>query len=186
MKTTSDGRRPQHIKSWISQQPLIGSYSNLKLKLRGPNQNRKCLKWRRPPMEDELKILKAEYFSNHWLDLPQISNLSSGTKPESRMLLMKTTSNWKLPQNMKSWICQQPLIGCSSNFKLYLRGPIQDKNAWNEDYLKWKIPQNIKIWISQQPLIGSSSNFKLNLRDQTRIKNAFNEDDLQWKTTSKY
>jgi hypothetical protein len=29
-------------------------------------------------MEDDLKILKVEYLSNHWLDLPQISNLSLG------------------------------------------------------------------------------------------------------------
>ena len=29
MKTTSDGRRPQNIKSGLSQQPLIGSYSNI-------------------------------------------------------------------------------------------------------------------------------------------------------------
>ena len=26
-------------------------------------------------MEDDLKILKAEYFSNHWSDFPQILNL---------------------------------------------------------------------------------------------------------------
>jgi hypothetical protein len=29
-------------------------------------------------MEDDLKIFKVEYLSNHWLDLPQISNLSLG------------------------------------------------------------------------------------------------------------
>ena len=78
MKTTSNGRRPQNIKSWISQQPLIGSSSNFKLKLRGPNKNIKCLKWRRPPMEDDLKILKVEYLSNHSSDPPQILNLSLG------------------------------------------------------------------------------------------------------------
>ena len=27
-------------------------------------------------MEDDLKILKVEYLSNHWSDLPQILNLS--------------------------------------------------------------------------------------------------------------
>ena len=65
MKTTSDGRWPQNIKSGISQQPLIGSSSNFKLKLRGLNQN-----WN----EDDLKILKLEYINNHWSDLPQILN----------------------------------------------------------------------------------------------------------------
>ena len=29
-----------------------------------------------PPMEDDLKILKVEYISNHLLDLTQILNLS--------------------------------------------------------------------------------------------------------------
>ena len=32
----------------------------------------KFLKWRRPPMEDDLKILKVEYLSNPWLDLTKI------------------------------------------------------------------------------------------------------------------
>ena len=93
IKTTSNGRQPQNIKSWIYQQPLIGSSSNFKLKLRGPNQHQKSLKWRssgdqtkikhssngrRPPMEDNLRILKVEYISNHWSDLPEISNFMSG------------------------------------------------------------------------------------------------------------
>jgi hypothetical protein len=29
-------------------------------------------------MEEDLKILKVEYLSNHWSDRPQILNLSSG------------------------------------------------------------------------------------------------------------
>ena len=29
-------------------------------------------------MEDDLKILKVEYLSNHWLDVTQIWNLSLG------------------------------------------------------------------------------------------------------------
>ena len=63
---TSNERRPQNIQSGICQQPLIGSSSNFKLKLRGPNQNQQYLKGRRPPMEEDLKILKVEYVSNHW------------------------------------------------------------------------------------------------------------------------
>ena len=42
-KTIINGRRPQNIESSISQQPLVGFSSNFKLKLRGPNQNQKCL-----------------------------------------------------------------------------------------------------------------------------------------------
>ena len=36
----------------------------------------KSFKWRRPQMEDELKILKVEYLSNHFLDHTQIFNSS--------------------------------------------------------------------------------------------------------------
>ena len=79
---TSNGRWPQNMKSGISQQPLVGSYSNFKLKPIGSNQGvqRYQLKMtcsgRWPLMEDDLKILKVEYLSNHWSDLPKISNLS--------------------------------------------------------------------------------------------------------------
>jgi hypothetical protein len=47
------------------------------------------LKWkttsngRWPQMEDNLKILKVEYLSNHWSDLPQILNLSSGDQTKN-------------------------------------------------------------------------------------------------------
>jgi hypothetical protein len=44
MKLTCIGRRPQNTKCPISQQPLIRSYSNFKLKLWGPNQ---CLQMSR-------------------------------------------------------------------------------------------------------------------------------------------
>ena len=72
MKTISYGRRHQNIKRWISQQPLFGSSSNFKLKLLRQNQNKNA--WN----EDNLKILKEEYVSIPWLDLPQILNLHSG------------------------------------------------------------------------------------------------------------
>ena len=36
----------------------------------------KSLKWRQPPVEDDLKILKVEYLSSHLLDPNQILNLS--------------------------------------------------------------------------------------------------------------
>ena len=38
----------------------------------------KWLKGRWPSMKEDLKILKVEYLSNHWLDFPQILNLSLG------------------------------------------------------------------------------------------------------------
>ena len=66
----------------ISQQPLVRSYTNLKLKLLGSTQSvqmfvmKTTSNGRRPPTEDDLKIWKVEYLTNHRLDLTQIWNLS--------------------------------------------------------------------------------------------------------------
>ena len=68
MKKTTNGKLPQNIKCWISQQPLVES---TKIKI-------KEMKWRWSPMEEDLKISKVEYLSNHWSDFPQILNISSG------------------------------------------------------------------------------------------------------------
>ena len=80
---------------------------------------------------------------------------------------MKTTSNGRQPQNIKSGIFQQPFIGSYSNFKLRLWGQKQSVKT-----LKIKMtshgrqPQNIQIGISQQPLIGSSQILNVSLYDQ--------------------
>ena len=61
-KTTLYGRRPQNMKNRLSQQPLVGTYLNLKLKLIALNQRvEKCQmkmasNGRRPYMKDDLKI----------------------------------------------------------------------------------------------------------------------------------
>ena len=138
IKSTFNGWRPQNIKRWISQQPLIGSSSNFKLKFRGQNQNQKCLKLRRTPIKDNLKLLKVEYLSNCWSYLPPFLNLSSGDQTKTKMLKMKMISNGRQHQTIQSWIYQQLLIGSSSNYKLKLRGLYQNQNAWNEDDLQWK------------------------------------------------
>ena len=39
IKTSSNGRWTQNIKSRISHKPLVGTYSNLKLKQMGSNQS---------------------------------------------------------------------------------------------------------------------------------------------------
>ena len=51
--------------TWISQQVLVGSFPNLKLKHRDQTEIEICLKWRRHQMEDNLKIFIVEYLSNH-------------------------------------------------------------------------------------------------------------------------
>ena len=48
---------------------------------------------RQPPMEDNLKILKVEYLSNHWLDFPQILNLRKGDQTKTTYFL-----KWRQPQ----------------------------------------------------------------------------------------
>ena len=63
-------------------------------------------------MEDDPKILKVEYLSNcHIL----------------HFLKMKKTSNGKQPQNIKSGISQEPMVGAHSNFKPKLRLPNHTK-----------------------------------------------------------
>jgi hypothetical protein len=54
MKTTFNGRQPQNMKSGISQQPLVGTYSNLKLELMELNQNAQ-----RSQTKNNLKILEV-------------------------------------------------------------------------------------------------------------------------------
>ena len=55
MKTTSNRRQPQNKGSGISQQLLVGSYPNLKLKIDVQTQVFECFKWGQPPLEDDLK-----------------------------------------------------------------------------------------------------------------------------------
>jgi hypothetical protein len=43
-------------------------------------------------MEDDLKILKTEYISNHWSDLSQILNLSLGNQTKIKYCL-----KWRQP-----------------------------------------------------------------------------------------
>ena len=71
---------------------------------------------------------------------------------------MKTTFNGRRPQNIKSGISQQSLIGSYSNFKLRLRRPKQSVQILQIKTNSYgRRPQNIKSGISQQPLIGSYS-----------------------------
>ena len=98
-KIISNRRRPQDIKSGISQHTLIWSSSTFKLK---PNQTKikycckrrlpqieddlkiskvepikleNSLQWRRLPIKDDLNISRMDYLSNHLSDLPQFLNL---------------------------------------------------------------------------------------------------------------
>jgi hypothetical protein len=66
---------------------------------------------------------------------------------------------------IKRGISQQPLLRFSSNFKLKLRGPTQNKILLEmETTSDERQPQNINSVLSQQPLLGFFSNFILKLR----------------------
>jgi hypothetical protein len=84
-------------------------FLNFQLKLVDQaEEEEKWLKWRRPPLEEDLKILKEEYLSNRWTYLPKIVNLSLGDQTEIKIMVeMKKTSNGRRPQNIR--ISQQPL-----------------------------------------------------------------------------
>ena len=90
MKTTSNGRQLQNIKSGIFQQPLIESSSNCKRKMKGPNQNwillemkmeggnrsKNCLYLTQIldvslSEHTKVKIFREEYLSNLLSDLTQ-------------------------------------------------------------------------------------------------------------------
>jgi hypothetical protein len=94
---------------------------------------------RRPPMEDNL----------------QWKTTSNGRQPPMEDIFFKSFK-WRQPQNIKSGMSQQPLIGSYS---------------WpNFLYQSFKIPQDIKSGISQQQLIGSYSNLKLKLDNHRSFK----------------
>ena len=127
-KTTTNGRQPQNIKSWISQQPLIWSSSNFKLKLREPNQNHKCLKGRWPAMEEDLKILKVLYISNHWSDYPQILNLSLGYQTKTKYAWNKYDLKTLKVELLSNHWSDLPQI-----LNLSLGNWTKITNAWKED-----------------------------------------------------
>ena len=73
------------------------------------------------PMEDDLQ-LKATY--NIWNGItnePFKLKLRWPKQNYKKLLQMITTSNGRRPQNIKSGITQQPLIGSHSDFKLKLK-----------------------------------------------------------------
>ena len=107
------------MKSRICQQPLVGSYSNLKLKLIWLYQRvHKCQmkmtsngSW--PKMEDDFKIWEIEYLSNHRSDLTKIWNLSlwdstkGYTRVKWRWPLMKDDLKWKMTSKYENYRASQ-------------------------------------------------------------------------------
>ena len=100
-------------------------------------------------MEEDLKILKVEYLSNHWLDFPQISNLSLGDQTKIKNawkkddLRWKTTSNGRQPQMEDDLeiLKVEYLSNHWSDFPQIsnLNSGDQIKNTQNEEDFEWKM-----------------------------------------------
>ena len=54
---------------------------------------------RGPKMEEDLKILKIEYLSNHWSDLTQIETYAYRTKPKVTKVSNEDDLQWKMTSN---------------------------------------------------------------------------------------
>jgi hypothetical protein len=151
-----------NLKSGISQQPLVGSYSNLNLKLIWSTQivhryqTKMTSNVKQPPTEDDLKIWKVEYLSIHWSDLTQIWNCSYWdqirlyTGINWGCLKRKKTSNGRQPQYMKSRISQQPQLRSYSNLKLKPIGSNQSVQRYQMKMTyngrQSPLEDNLKIW----------------------------------------
>ena len=141
---TSNGRWPQNMKSRIAQQPLVGSYLNLKLKLLGSNKSVKRYQmkttsnWRQPPTEEDLKISQQQLvrsYSNLKLEL-------LGSNESVQRHLMKTASYGRRPppeDDLKIW-----KVEYISNHWADL-SQIWNLSYWDQTKMskgnKWKRPQ---------------------------------------------
>ena len=105
MEKTYIGRRPQSIKTGISQWPLIGTFSNFKLKLMGPNQNLK------------LYDMKTTFHGR------LLQNIKSGISQQPPIRSFSNFDLWGPYQtyNFKSGISQLPLIRSYLDLKFNLK-----------------------------------------------------------------
>ena len=118
--TTSNGIRPLNIKSRISQQPLIRSYSNLKLMLKGLNQS----------------IKRCQIYGTYY-------NILQRNTTYLRNILVRSYSNLKLTLiglNQRLQRCQMKM---TSNER---RPKMEDLKMWKVEYLSNHWPDLTQIW----------------------------------------
>ena len=88
-------------------------------------------------MEEDLKILKVVYLSNHWSDFPQILNLSLGDQTKIEKCLKE---RWPPMEEDLKILKVEYLSNHWSDFPQILNLSSGDqtkiKNAWNEDNLQ--------------------------------------------------
>ena len=141
MKKTSHERRPQKLKIVISQQPLVRSYPNLKLRLMGPSQRFRKLK-RKTTFHGRNSQKRKEGISQQPL---------VGSYPKSKLrlrgpsqMLLKLT--WRRPFK------EDVLLSRTTPY-----------------FLNGRQPQKWKVVISQQTLVRSYPNLKLRLREPRQM-----------------
>ena len=111
MKTTSQGRRPQNIKSRISQQPLFRSYPNFKLKLMWPKQNLQIIQMKMTFHGRQPQNRKVEYLNNPCSDLSQILNFCLCDQSEVfKYLKWRRSPSEDNLTSIQSRISQWPLL----------------------------------------------------------------------------
>jgi hypothetical protein len=138
----------------ISQQPILRSYPHFKLRLRYQSKVFKYFKWRRPPKEDDLKILKVEYFSNYLLDQTQTLNLSLYDQT-----IFYNSFKWR-----------RPPMEDDLQSKITSNG----RRPSTEDDLEWKSTSN-----GRQPPMEDDLQWKTTSNGRWPLM----EEDLQWKMT---
>ena len=122
---TSNGRRLQNVKSWISA-TTDRIFSNFET----------AWKWRRPAMEE----LNIEYLGNHWSDLCTILNLSSGHQRSGDQTKIKTA--W----NEHQWIEDKLKI-----LKVDYLSNYQSFEFLGGSY--WKAQRKSQVWLCSAQLV---------------------------------
>ena len=89
-------------------------------------------------MEDNLKILKVEYLSNHWPDLSQILNLSIGNWTKITCLNGRRPPVEEEPKVLKLEYLSNNRSGFPQIWDLSSEDQTKIQNALNEDNLQWK------------------------------------------------
>jgi hypothetical protein len=149
-KMASNGKVEYLSNHWLDHPQILNLRGGL-------NQKQKWLKWRGPPMEDDLKILKFKYLRNHKLYLPQILNLSSGDQTEIKKAWNEDNLKWKTNLNIlkveylsNHWSDLSPILNLSSGDTTKI------KTTWNEDNLwvhhRGKLRGNLECGSAQPSL----------------------------------
>ena len=141
MKTSSIGRCDS-LQIWGRSDQWFLRYSTCyTLRFWDQPKIRNRLQWRRPSLEDDLKVLQVEYIRNHWSDHPQIWNLSLGnvTKIKDclqwRQLLMEDVR-----KILRFWYLYNHLLDFPQLLNLSLGDQTKRKNC-----CKWRWPQIVQL-----------------------------------------